>query len=770
MNEYSWDNSAKDTLLGNENKLSIEEIIELYLQRCREVKDKFNNDIKYFYPFEIRVSQIINNVLEQYLDGQVGIDSFEIVDGISNKLEGIESNAINSNEEFDSYYDCIRVNLADLWKRQESFWEQRGLQLDDNNNFYFPNILIDQNMNIISSVSKDTYTSIFNEERRYGIPVCGDDLMDKVVEELNKHKKELISLKKQSDKYKSSNMIQVEKRKQECLEYLNGIVIALDNGIRLNLNIGEEAFDMSKFDPSFVVLKNVGILGQEEIIDAHGLSYNNKNQYLLSSSILDHDKIYNYQEYKDDKQSIKEKRKRLSYMTDSKGARELLIPFDKINIGEEVRIRKVNSEREAVEYKKRRLEEKLATTGKYISLAKKCEFSDLEAKRFCNKMPIKEEELLEKGEDGILRIKSFFIDYLKYFDLSFITFKDADIRGIDFTNCNAYSLIPNERFGLQECTVPLDMVGETDKLFNVSNVPLYGTKFVCSNDDSLLRFYPSSFADALIDENTVFPEQMKKSIDEMRASKEKEKKEIDLEDTLDFGFPVFSFEELPIKTPSRELTEKEHELLDKAMELDRQAKQASVDLKEETKNVLLDYLTSMDEYNNLGGSTQEYYNKLYINEELLFDTNEEGKLCVREELKEYLKYFDLYRFTFEGVNIDGLDFTNCNLGLFALDKVDSAVDVRIPGELLSSNAKLENVDIRGSDFSYSNSMVAMQNPITFIDFTGAIMDEYTVLPQEYEESKKDKEKSEIKLTLNPDDIPETPSLFDFDDNVQSRIK
>ena len=205
MNEYSWDNSAKDTLLGNENKLSIEEIIELYLQRCREVKDKFNNDIKYFYPFEIRVSQIINNVLEQYLDGQVGIDSFEIVDGISNKLEGIESNAINSNEEFDSYYDCIRVNLADLWKRQESFWEQRGLQLDDNNNFYFPNILIDQNMNIISSVSKDTYTSIFNEERRYGIPVCGDDLMDKVVEELNKHKKELISLKKQSDKYKSSN-------------------------------------------------------------------------------------------------------------------------------------------------------------------------------------------------------------------------------------------------------------------------------------------------------------------------------------------------------------------------------------------------------------------------------------------------------------------------------------------------------------------------------------------------------------------------------------
>ena len=169
MNEYSWDNSAKDTLLGNENKLSIEEIIELYLQRCREVKDKFNNDIKYFYPFEIRVSQIINNVLEQYLDGQVGIDSFEIVDGISNKLEGIESNAINSNEEFDSYYDCIRVNLADLWKRQESFWEQRGLQLDDNNNFYFPNILIDQNMNIISSVSKDTYTSIFNEERRYGM-------------------------------------------------------------------------------------------------------------------------------------------------------------------------------------------------------------------------------------------------------------------------------------------------------------------------------------------------------------------------------------------------------------------------------------------------------------------------------------------------------------------------------------------------------------------------------------------------------------------------
>ena len=549
------------------------------------------------------------------------------------------------------------------------------------------------------------------------------------------------------------------KKKKQLLEYINGFVIKLDNGVRLNLSIREKDFYESKFENMYVTLKNIDMFGNEEIIDDHGL----KNvQYKRMLTIDSRGVVYGFDYFGNTKDDMNEDKKISKYMSDARCAIDLLRPFNQIDISEEIRKRNNNSKEELFEFKKEQLEKQIVNTSlEYSSLVKKCEFVDLEKKRFYNKIPITEDELFERDVDGVLRIKSFFIDYLKYFNLNFIDFKDVDVRGIDFTNCNAYSLKPNEVYkGLDKCIIPLSLVGESDFSWNVKGVSLYGTEFVSDSEYDLApRFYPSSFADAKVYDNTKFPEQMKEYIDSIKEKYKKEENsdEIDLDDTLELFLP--SLEDLPIKTQSRSYTDKEQELLDEVAEKEIQSKKVSEDLIRKTKNTLITYLDSLDEYSSLGESTKCYYNKLYVNEELLYEKNKDGILCVREELRKYLKYFDLYKFTFDGVDISNLDFTDCNLGCVMIDKVVRAENCRIPGELIGPSWNFDGVNIKGADLSFSSEYEKLRNQFIFNNLDKAIVDYSTILPDR--EIPK-KEKSEIKLTLGTEEYEPTISLFDDD--------
>ena len=742
MAEYNWDNSVRDSFLGNENKVSVGEIIELYLQRCKEVKEKLDRDIRYFYPFEFRVCQIINDVLKEYFDGKVDVENIEPKDTFRNGLKYFyEWTAIDENPSFNYYGDFLEVNLEDLWKKESN------LSFDDEKQYCFPSIFIDNNLNIISSVPKEKkYSTVIEKTRRRYYSICGDEVIDKCIEELRKNKKELMILKKKSDNYKNSRD-QVQILKKQYLEYLNGFIIKLDNGVRLNLSIREKDFYESKFDKFFITLKDIDIFGKENEIDKHGLNNIQCEKRLIVSP---KGTVYNFDFYGKNKEGINEDKKISKYMSDAKCVEDLLKPFNQINISEEIKKRSEKLESELIDCKKEQLEKKIINTStKYSFLARKCDFIDSEMGKFYNKVDISEEELFEKDTDGVLRIKSFLIDYLKYFNLYFINFKDVDVRGIDFTDCNAYSLKPKDVYkGLEKCVIPIDMVGATNESWDVSNVILYGTEFKYSNknNESDIRFYPSSFVDAKIDKYTKFPRDMENYIDSIKKQdKDVLSKKEDLDDTLELYFP--SMDDLPIRTSNRPLTNREQELLDSVIQKEEQVEEASKELIQKTQSVLNNCLESLDEYEKLGESTNKYYNKLYINEKILYD-NKDGVLVVKEKLRKYLKYFDLYKLTFEGVDISNLDFSNCNLGFFMIDKVVNAENCKIPGELIGPGWDFKDVNIKGADLSFSNESEKLKNQFIFNNLDSAISDYNTMLPDTKIQKE---EKPEIKLTLEPEE-------------------
>lgn len=118
-----------------------------------------------------------------------------------------------------------------------------------------------------------------------------------------------------------------------------------------------------------------------------------------------------------------------------------------------------------------------------------------------NRISISDEQLFRKNGDH-LEIKDYYIPYLKYFDLSILSFDNVDVSGVDFSDTNMFMFSPQKvyRKDLSNCTFKSNSINNGIVPFeffsNFNGVNLSGTTIV---DDSPFGFY---LRGAITDKNT----------------------------------------------------------------------------------------------------------------------------------------------------------------------------------------------------------------------------------------------------------------------------
>ena len=113
------------------------------------------------------------------------------------------------------------------------------------------------------------------------------------------------------------------------------------------------------------------------------------------------------------------------------------------NIAQELRKEQANESvdqmTEEKELARKKLEE--AKNNIAIALSSYALLAASETEKF-EKFKMDDNILFTNGEDGVKRIDPRFLDNLKVIDLSSTNFDDADVHGIDFTDCNPVLLNP----------------------------------------------------------------------------------------------------------------------------------------------------------------------------------------------------------------------------------------------------------------------------------------------------------------------------------------
>ena len=91
--------------------ISVLDIINLYLDRCREAKNIYDNEVRIYRPFEAKLCGIINNSMKEYLDGKVDTSNIYEVRSVYDLKNQVQRNSLSFSTEFDEYN---RIIVADL--------------------------------------------------------------------------------------------------------------------------------------------------------------------------------------------------------------------------------------------------------------------------------------------------------------------------------------------------------------------------------------------------------------------------------------------------------------------------------------------------------------------------------------------------------------------------------------------------------------------------------------------------------------------------------
>ena len=394
--------------------ISVSDIINLYLDRCREAKDIYDREVRIYRPFEARLCEIINDSMKEYFDGKVDTSNIYKVRSLYNLRNQVQRNSLNFATGFDEYNRITVVDLENIWKKDNMDWKSflPSVFIDKDFNVYIPNKSIrDMNSNIFDDI--DLHSAID----------------DKVCEVLNQ-KQELLVLKEKSDKYSSLEYEdKINKRKEELLMSVDGISVKLDNDITLRFSMDEKDFLESKFKREKVKVE----------------AYDKNNKFLWSNN-----NGFNYAS--DDSNSIKKDYKKiLEFVSSDSCVWKLRAPFDssrQIIANKEVRD-KIDRERKidlaiskALKEKnenEKRLEELKSDNEYYLESYQNTSklIEEYTGKVNNNRISGMDEDMLfDKDNKGILHVKDKYKGKLDLFDLSLIKWDNVDVRGINFTGCN----------------------------------------------------------------------------------------------------------------------------------------------------------------------------------------------------------------------------------------------------------------------------------------------------------------------------------------------
>ena len=114
-NERVWEQNILEKYRIKDG-VNVLDIINLYLDRCREAKEIYDKEVKVYRLFEVRLCEIINNSMKEHFDGKVDISNVYEKETCFD-LDNIKRTSLDFSQGFDMYNRFYIVDLENIWRK-----------------------------------------------------------------------------------------------------------------------------------------------------------------------------------------------------------------------------------------------------------------------------------------------------------------------------------------------------------------------------------------------------------------------------------------------------------------------------------------------------------------------------------------------------------------------------------------------------------------------------------------------------------------------------
>ncbi len=426
-----WKNK-RDRKEIQSDKISINSLLKLYIERAYNMKKLYDEESSYYFGFENKIKQIVEECLKEYLVGGMLIEEKEWQDDLEYEYE--RNGTYPEDFRFHNFY---KIDLVGQYANFP--------QLDKNkSNYVSPSIFIslDEDNFKVKAISSIPISYKTNDKKdNTVISVIPEETINKTLRTIEVNSSEILNLYNLKKKIK--NKREDKKwfnRKEELIELIKDFHFKLDNGIILKLNLKniEENFERGNFKVKDII---IDVYAQNKFLVVNKIDHlENISLYEKAASNLI-DKLFGkknevyYQgllDYETSTEDVLPLFEAPKNMEDIKKIRKVQKDF--LNQQCKTEIKHIEEES-----KDKTFEEKIELLKNYASKMTKLQLIGKKIKKE-DKIEIDEEDLFEKDKNGILKIKDILKDFLSVLDLSKINFNNVDVSGVDFSNCDDVDL------------------------------------------------------------------------------------------------------------------------------------------------------------------------------------------------------------------------------------------------------------------------------------------------------------------------------------------